>query len=334
MGGLMRAKLACLFGLLILVSAITIGCGEDNDPVAPQVGAITINPEPNSIVAPWQITGPNAFSQSGTGDATLGDMTAGSYALTWGSVTGWTTPSPAAVTQTLVANGTLTYAGLYVEESGYALEFDGVDDRVEVSDEVNVTGPLTVEAWIRADEWRGRIADCTGYMLDVYGGQLRFATDNYVRAQADISAYLGEWVHVAATWEGPSGGGIVLYVNGAAVNVSSFTGVMTWPAFPLIIGSDGGPNPFHGAIDEVRVFDAALAGSVIRDWKNRRIGPEHPDYAHLQGAWSFEVGAGQIVIGAVPGRDGQLGAEAGVDAADPTWITSGMGARSLRAWRE
>jgi formylglycine-generating enzyme required for sulfatase activity len=107
-----------MFGLLILVSAITIGCGGDNEnPVVPQVGAITINPEPNSIGAPWQITGPNAFSRSGSGDATLTEMTAGTYTLTWGTAAGWTTPSPAAATQTLAASGTLTFTGTYVAQA-------------------------------------------------------------------------------------------------------------------------------------------------------------------------------------------------------------------------
>jgi formylglycine-generating enzyme len=110
----MRAKFMCLFGLLILVSAITIGCGDDNEnPVVPQVGAITVNPEPNSINAPWQMTGPNAFTKSAAGDAILADMTEGSYTLTWGAVDGWTAPSPVAVTQALAANGSLTFTGLY-----------------------------------------------------------------------------------------------------------------------------------------------------------------------------------------------------------------------------
>ncbi len=115
----MRAKFACMFGLLILVFAITVGCDDDNDNlVAPQVGAITINPEPNSISAPWQITGPNNVTLSAEGDSTLAGVVAGSYTLTWESVEGWTTPSPAAETQTLAANGTLTFTGTYVAQTG------------------------------------------------------------------------------------------------------------------------------------------------------------------------------------------------------------------------
>jgi formylglycine-generating enzyme required for sulfatase activity len=106
------------FWLLILVSAITIGCGEDDPPGAPQIGTITINPEPNSISAPWQITGPGDLSQSGSGDVTLVEMPAGSYTLAWVPVPNWTSPSPMSATQSLVADGTLTFTGPYVAQVG------------------------------------------------------------------------------------------------------------------------------------------------------------------------------------------------------------------------
>jgi formylglycine-generating enzyme required for sulfatase activity len=117
----MRTKSTYIFGLLILVSAITIGCGDDDpgpEPEAPQIGTITINPEPNSINAPWQITGPGSFGQSATGDSTLTELTAGSYTLTWGAVTGWTTPNPAVVAQILAADGTMTFAVTYMVQAG------------------------------------------------------------------------------------------------------------------------------------------------------------------------------------------------------------------------
>jgi formylglycine-generating enzyme required for sulfatase activity len=41
-------------------------------------------------------------------------MVTGSYTLTWGAVIGWTTPSPATVTQTLTENGPLTFTGAYI----------------------------------------------------------------------------------------------------------------------------------------------------------------------------------------------------------------------------
>jgi formylglycine-generating enzyme required for sulfatase activity len=119
----MRTQSTYIFGLLILVSATICGCGEDSGepeqgPEVTPVGTIRINPEPNSVNAPWQITRPGDFSQSRSGDATLTDMTAGDYTVTWGAVTGWTTPSPAVATRPLAANRTLSFTGTYVAQRG------------------------------------------------------------------------------------------------------------------------------------------------------------------------------------------------------------------------
>jgi len=101
---------------LAVILAMASGCNDD--PAAPEVGTFTINPEPNSVNAPWQISGPGGYAQSGTGDMTLANMTAGSYTVTWGAVVGWDSPSPTAVTQPLAANGMLIFTGTYVAHNG------------------------------------------------------------------------------------------------------------------------------------------------------------------------------------------------------------------------
>ncbi|MDO9222553.1 MAG: hypothetical protein Q7U20_02460, partial [Caulobacter sp.] len=110
----MSKTFTCLFGLVLLVSVLTIGCGDDNNPGTPLTGTITIDPEPNSINAPWQITGPGGFDQSGVGDLTLNDMATGDYTLTWGVVSDWIAPSPETVTQELTADAAVTIGGIYL----------------------------------------------------------------------------------------------------------------------------------------------------------------------------------------------------------------------------
>ncbi|MBU0740983.1 LamG domain-containing protein [bacterium] len=224
-------------------------------------------------------------------------------------------------------------------QSGYALEFDGIDDRVTVSDPVNATGPLTLEAWIRPDAFDGgRILSnrdaANGYEIDINSlGSLRFTINGGARGMLDISQYLGQWVHLAVTWEGPAGGDIDIYANGEAEAAYYYTGTMSDATGSLAIGISGwGTYPFDGAIDEIRVFDTVVGQEAIRTWMTRRIGPGHPDYAHLQGAWSFEEGSGQVAAGSVLGRDGQLGNETGTDAADPAWIGSGMVGTTRSTW--
>lgn len=222
---------------------------------------------------------------------------------------------------------------------GHALEFDGIDDLVMVDDPVNVTGPLTLEAWIRCNNFDGgRILSNRhygdGYELDIGAtGWLRFTIDGIAEGMCDVSAHLGEWIHVAATWEGPSTGGIIVYVNGEVEDEDSCTMPMTDAIDYLAIGVAGwGSYFFDGAIDEVRIFDTVVDQETIRIWMTRRMDAEHPAYEDLQGAWSFEENTGQITSGTVVGRDGQLGGLASEDIADPTWIASGMVSAERSTW--
>lgn len=66
-----------------------------------------------NVAAPWTLTGPNSFTQTGKGDLTLTNLAPGDYTITWGDVNGWTKPSPATSTQTLTAGGTITFIGTY-----------------------------------------------------------------------------------------------------------------------------------------------------------------------------------------------------------------------------
>ena len=91
-----------------------------------QTGTIIIDPNPNSLNAPWTITGPSGFSQSGNGDLTLTNRLPGSYTVTWGQVAGWNTPAPEP--QTLAPNGSLTFTGIYSSVGAETLCFD-FDDR-------------------------------------------------------------------------------------------------------------------------------------------------------------------------------------------------------------
>lgn len=98
------------------IAVLIVGCNDD--PAAPSVGTVTINPEPNTLNAPWQASGPAGYSQAGAGDMTLANMAAGNYTVTWGDVPGWLKPSPASVTQTLPANGSITFLGTYAPATG------------------------------------------------------------------------------------------------------------------------------------------------------------------------------------------------------------------------
>jgi pimeloyl-ACP methyl ester carboxylesterase len=81
-----------------------------------QTGTVIINPDPNSISTPWTLTGPDSYSQSGTGDQTLSNVPTGSCTITWGAVSGWDKPSPASEMNAVTYGGTTTFSGTYVQQ--------------------------------------------------------------------------------------------------------------------------------------------------------------------------------------------------------------------------
>ncbi len=191
--------------LMVLLSLVFVGCGDDDDPVSPQVGSIELDPEPNSIDAPWQIIGPNGFDQSGSGDATLGDMAAGSYTLTWGAVTGWTTPSPDVATQTLAANGSLTFTGVYVVQTG-TITIDPEPDIINAP--WQITGP---------------------------GGSSHTGSGNLTLTDMAVGSYMLTWGDVTA-WTTPDPAVITqtLMANGTLTFVGYYIETVSIPDFVYI----------------------------------------------------------------------------------------------------
>jgi hypothetical protein len=103
------------------------------------LGTIVVDPNPNSINAPWTVEGPSGFWAEGTGDQTLVDCVVGSYSLIWGSVEGYVTPGPQAAD--LSSGETLTFTDTYAEVPGKTgnLSVDPNPDALNAS--WTVTGP-------------------------------------------------------------------------------------------------------------------------------------------------------------------------------------------------
>ncbi len=86
-------------------------------------GTIIIDPEPDSIFAPWELVGPGGVYM-GNGDRVLMNMAPGSYTITWNSVLTWV--GPPAESQNLQAGEVMTLAGAYqqTETETLGLYFD------------------------------------------------------------------------------------------------------------------------------------------------------------------------------------------------------------------
>lgn len=74
------------------------------------LGTVLVDPNPDSINAPWQLELPDGSIVDGEGDRTLTEMPMGDYTLTWGEVEGWETPSPNPSTLTLLPGGVALFS--------------------------------------------------------------------------------------------------------------------------------------------------------------------------------------------------------------------------------
>ncbi len=99
-------------------------------------GRIDLEVTPDTLPAPWVLSGPEGFSQEGAGAASLGEVAAGEYTLAWGPLDGWDPPDPAATSLTLAPGGAIGFSGEYARWTGT------VEIRVEGE---GVTGPWTLD---------------------------------------------------------------------------------------------------------------------------------------------------------------------------------------------
>ncbi|MFC1636726.1 LamG-like jellyroll fold domain-containing protein, partial [Planctomycetota bacterium] len=171
---------------------------------------------------------------------------------------------------------------------GGALDFDGVDDVVELGT-LDVVGQITLAAWINADDFEindARIITKANewgendhwWMLSTISEtslRLRLKTDDGQGTTTLISDPVletGVWAHVAATWDGSM---MRIYKDGVEVASQEKGGsaVAVDPAVSAAIGSQPSDafasDPSHvvkffdGLIDDVRIYDVALPEAEI-----------------------------------------------------------------------
>lgn len=60
----------------------------------PEPATIRVDANPDSLDAPWRLSGPDGFVYNGSGDQVLEGLTPGPYVIDWGNVAGHITPNP------------------------------------------------------------------------------------------------------------------------------------------------------------------------------------------------------------------------------------------------
>jgi len=174
---------------------------------------------------------------------------------------------------------------------GTALQFDGVDDDVEIFGYKGIGGTAarTVTAWIKTTADNGPIV---AWGENVSGKKWVFRTQTgnglpgAIRTEVNGGHVVGgvdvrddQWHHVATVV--PDGvtnvNGVQLYVDGLLQTRSSIDGqamdTNDVTGIDMLIGADMQNRRMTGTIDDVQVFDVALTGEQIQSLSGTKIAP-------------------------------------------------------------
>ena len=99
-------------------------------------------------------------------------------------------------------------------------------------------------------------------VITSFSTKIHFGIENQNNNRAYVTsseAPLNKWSYVVATWDGEQ---MTIYFNGKNNDTQLQNGVLSSSrAFHIC---DSGTNSFHGYIDQVRVYKAALTASQIK----------------------------------------------------------------------
>ena len=230
-----------------------------------------------------------------------------------GSLTTSVDATPAARTATL--NGNLAWAPsaapIALSMIGTnCLRFDGVTGYVQVPHNTNLNAyPLTASAWFRTTNGVSfvqgivsKYADASGngWAMFVQSGKLRgfYYRPGFIGAiDATSVANVadGGWHHAALTVDAAGG---KLWLDGSVVGTGSWVspGPVT-NSQPVLIGAytpSVYTERFHGALDEITVWNRALVTNEIQSLKNRPLADSE---SNLVAYWRLDEGAGTTTAG-------------------------------------
>jgi hypothetical protein len=248
----------------------------------------------------------------------------------------------------LLAGLLLVPISVSAQDFGSALRFDGIDDSLQVPVFPAITGPFTVEAWIKPGPGGGginpRIVELVGSEdtsfrlmlggdtaglterpvelgLHFIGGFQRIGSDCSVFGSLNVTCptpillQLNTWYHVAGVFTGTMQ---EIYIDGVRVAYTEAGGTLKTNTFLGIGTAMGLPqtnikDTFEGLIDEVRIWNYGRTELEIKAAMDTElVGNE----AGLLGYWNLNDGSGQTAADSTTnGNDASLGSPPN----DPAW---------------
>ena len=170
-------------------------------------------------------------------------------------------------------NGTLINGPIWVAgKNGTALSFNGSNQRVDIADSASLrlTTGMTLSAWIKpvvvTPAWRDIVMKGQDeyYLVGTSSsnGGVPATGGTYTSPLYATGSSVNDWSYLAATYDGTS---LKLYVNGVQVASRNQTGAIKNSTGTVGIGGDAfWGQYFNGLIDDVRIYNRALAPSEIQ----------------------------------------------------------------------
>jgi beta-galactosidase len=161
---------------------------------------------------------------------------------------------------------------------GQAVRLSSLDDFVDVfrDKRLDLTGPLSLDAWVKPGEWAGSFPILTkgqGYALQMRDRDtLEFGVNagGWAAAAADVPAdWYGAWHRVTGVYDGTA---LRLYIDGAEVATTARTGAVDPGLFEVNLGRNAETQQDNdlwsvrlgrGLIDDARVYPSALAPAQL-----------------------------------------------------------------------
>lgn len=198
----------------------------------PEPGTITINPEPNSISAPWMLSGPDDFFTFGDGSMTIDGLLPGHYTVFWGEVDHWILPTPNTQSRNFIGDR-ITITGEYFSDPGPYVPIppasvpmpttftmgstvggDETPHQVTLTNRFNMASTeVTNGQYVAALQWaydNGQISfsypivsDADGrpeflFNLDISGYKIRFHEGRFSTSRPDLPVIGVSWYGAAA----------------------------------------------------------------------------------------------------------------------------------------
>ena len=177
-----------------------------------------------------------------------------------------------------------------------ACSFNGTTGYIAVPHSVslNITASFTIDAWVKPSNvsssqiiLQKRAAGANGYTLYLTSGRVSIRTNSSTRLTGKTIIPVNQWTHIAGSYESTSDL-FSIYINGildTSVVIAAAEPVANSDS--LLIGA-GFNNPFNGVMDEVKIWNASLSETDVKQTMRLSLGTNTGYYTNLVMSMTFQ----------------------------------------------